>query len=189
VNDDQSPPTFIFAPEIEQALVAACFQKPEWIAIVYRELDPSVHFTDPKVRHILAAIDLAYRELGSTDFASVIQVLREEGRLEACGGAAGVNSVLEEYRYGFSSPEAAEQIIAHYIETLKLYAINRKKDAPERVYRLTGGIATLALNKAKRRDFEPNYLGEARIAGRWYTVGASPSLDGSFLNFRFEPKL
>jgi DnaB-like helicase N terminal domain len=189
VNNDQAPPTFIFAPEIEQALVAACFQKPERIATLYRELDPSVHFTNPKLRHILAAIDLAYRELGSTDFASVIQVLREEGHLENCGGATGVNSVLEEYRYGFSNSEAAEQIIAHYIETLKVYAINRKKDAPERVYRLTGGIATLALNKAKRRDSEPNYLGEARIAGRWYTVGASPSLDGSFLNFRFEPKL
>jgi DnaB-like helicase N terminal domain len=182
-------PTFLFAPEIEQSLVALCFHDPGCIATVYRELDPQIHITQPHLRFILEAIDLAYRELCTADFASVIQVLREEGKLENCGGAAGVNSVLEGYRYGFSSPEAAEQIIAHYIETLKVYAINRKKDAPERVYRLTGGIATLALNKAKRRDFEPNYLGEARIAGRWYTVGASPSLDGSFLNFRFEPKL
>jgi hypothetical protein len=189
VNNDQAPPTFIFAPEIEQALVALCFQAPHRVATVYRELDPAIHITRPELRFILEAIDLAYRELGATDFASVIQVLRELGRLAACGGAPGVNSVFEEYRYGFSSPEAEEAIFAHYLQMLKTYAISREQTPLPPVYYFVGGKGTLALNKAKRREFEPEFIGEARIAGRWYTVGASPSSDGSFLNFRFEPKL
>ena len=176
MNNDQAPPTFIFAPEIEQALVAACFQKPERIATVYRELDPSVHFTDPKLRHILAAIDLAYRELGSTDFASVIQVLREEGKLESCGGAAGVNSVLEEYRYGFSSPEAEEEIFTHYLETLKAYALGRKNNEP--VYRFNRGDLKLVPNKAKRSYSAPGFIGEGKVAGRLYRAAAWRTAEG-----------
>src|SRR5258707_731942 len=103
-----APPTFIFAPEIEQALVALCFQAPHRVATVYRELDPAVHITDQKLRFILEAIDLAYRELGLSDFASVIQILRELGHFKACGGLLGVNAVFEECRYGLSSPEAEE---------------------------------------------------------------------------------
>jgi hypothetical protein len=183
------PHSFIFAPEIEQALIASAFQVPERIALIYRELDPALHITQPHLRYILDAVRLAYTELGSTDFASVIQVLREEGKLAECGGLEGVNSVLDQYRYGFSSPEAAEQIIAHYIEMLKTYALNRQQNPPPPVYRFTGGKGTLNLNKAKRSNFEPDYIGEARICGRPYRVGASPSEDGSFLNFRFEPKL
>jgi hypothetical protein len=182
-------PTFLFAPEIEQSLVALCFHAPGCIATVYRELDPQIHITQPHLRFILEAIDLAYRELCTADFACVIQVLRELGRLEACGGAPGVNSVFEEYRYGFSSPEAEEAIFAHYLQMLKTYAISREQTPMPPVYYFVGGKGTLARNKAKRREFEPEFIGEARIYGRWYMVGASLAEDGSFLNFRFEPKL
>src|SRR5260370_33717469 len=119
-----APPTFILAPEIEQALVALCFQAPHRVAVVYRELDPQIHITRPELRFILEAIDLAYRELGLSDFASVVQVLRELGHFEDCGGLLGVNAVFEEYRYGFSSPEAEEEIFTHYLQTLKTYAHN-----------------------------------------------------------------
>jgi hypothetical protein len=202
VNNDQAPPTFIFAPEIEQAMVALCFQAPHRVATVYRELDPAVHITRPELRFILEAIDLAYRELGAMDFASVIQVLRELGRLEACGGAPGVNSVFEEYRYGFwkpnpeteqkifwkPDPEAEEEIFTHYIETLKTYAINRQKDPPQPVYRFTDGKATLVPNKVKRKESDPDFIGEARVHGRSYIAKVWIAIDGSFLNFRFQPK-
>jgi hypothetical protein len=189
VNNDQAPPTFIFAPEIEQALVAAAFQCPERIALIYRELDPSIHFTDQALRHILAAIDLAYRELGSTDFASVIQVLREENKLEACGGPAGVNSALEEYRYGFSDPEAAKVIINHYIEILKTYAANRKIDPPQPIRRFLRGKGTMTLNKGKRRESDPDFIGEAYVSGRFYVAKAWTAENGCFVNFYLEPQL
>src|SRR5258707_11613106 len=125
-----APPTFIFAPEIEQALVALCFQAPHRVATVYRELDPAVHITDQKLRFILEAIDLAYRELGLSDFASVIQVLRELGHFEDCGGVIGGKAVFEEYPYGVRSPGAAEEIFSHFPPTLKTHFPKCALDPP-----------------------------------------------------------
>jgi len=169
---ESAPPTFIFAPEIEQALVALCFQAPSRVATVYRQLDPAVHITRPELRFILEAIDLAYRELGLSDFASVVQVLRELGHFEACGGLHGVNAVFEEYRYGFSSPEAEEEIFTHYIGMLKIYAHNRALDPPQPVIRVMGGHAHLLPNKNKRKPSDPDFIGEAKIAGRHYWISA-----------------
>jgi hypothetical protein len=190
VNDDQAPPTFIFAPEIEQALVALCFQAPHRVATVYRELDPAIHITRLELRFILEAIDLAYRELCTADFACVIQILRELGHLEACGGAPGVNAVFEEYRYGFwkpnpeteqkifwkPDPEAEEEIFAHYIEMLKGYALGRKNNEP--VYRFNRGDLKLVPNKAKRSYSAPGFIGEGKVAGRLYRAAAWRSAEG-----------
>jgi hypothetical protein len=162
--------TFHFALEIEQALVSLCFYAPERIALLKRELDPKVHFTRPELRHILEAIELAYRELGASDFASVITTLRELGRLEDCGGAAGVNQVFEEYRYGFSSPEAEEQIFAHYIEMLRAYALGRQQTPPLPVYYFTGGKGTTTPNKLKQGVRDPDETGAAIVAGKNYAV-------------------
>src|SRR4029077_15017363 len=75
-TDESAPPlSFHFAPEIEQALVSLCFYAPERIAVLKRELDVEVHFTRPELRNILEAIQLAYYELGQSDFASVITTL------------------------------------------------------------------------------------------------------------------
>jgi DnaB-like helicase N terminal domain len=160
--------TFHFAPEIEQSLVSLCFYAPQRIAVLKRELDPQVHFTRPELRHILEAIELAYRELGSSDFASVIQTLRELGHLEDCGGPAGVNAIFEEYRYGLSSPEALEEIFAHYIEMLKAYAQARSNQPPVNVYRFVRGDITLLPNKLKRSPSSPDFIGEGKVAGRFY---------------------
>jgi DnaB-like helicase N terminal domain len=164
--------TFQFAPEIEQSMVSLCFYAPERIATLKRELDPQVHFTRPELRYILEAIELAYRELGSRDFASVIQTLRELSRLEACGGPSGVNSVFEEYRYGFSSPEAQEEIFAHYIEILKAYAQARSNQPPVNVYRFLRGDITLVKNKTHVSDRSPDWIGEGKVAGRPYRASA-----------------
>jgi hypothetical protein len=173
----EPPPTFHFAPEIEQSLVSLCFYAPERIALLKRELDPRVHFTRPELRHILEAIDLAYRELGSTDFASVIQTLRELGRLEDCGGPCGVNAVFEEYRYGLSSPDALEQIFAYYIEMLKAYAQARSNQPPVNVYRFLRGDITLVKNKTRTTDRCPDWIGEGKVAGRTYRASAFGNQD------------
>jgi hypothetical protein len=158
--------TFQFAPEIEQSVVSLCFYAPERIAELKRELDPQAHFTRPELRHILEAIDLACRELGVSDFATVICVLRELGRLEDCGGPGGVNAILEEYRYGFSSPQAQAEIFAHYIEMLKAYALGRQ--SAQSVFRFNRGDITLLPNKLKRSPASPDFIGEGKVAGRFY---------------------
>jgi DnaB-like helicase N terminal domain len=158
--------TFQFAPEIEQSLVSLCFYAPERIAELKRELDPQVHFTRPELRHILAAIELAYGELALSDFATVIQTLRELGRLEDCGGVRAVNAIFEEYRYGLSSPQAQEEIFAHYIEMLKAYALGRQ--SAQSVFRFNRGDITLLPNKLKRSPSSPDFIGEGKVAGRCY---------------------
>jgi len=164
----EAPLTFHFAPEIEQSLVSLCFHAPERIAILKRELDPQVHITRPELRFVLEAIELAYRELGSSDFASVICVLRELGRLEVCGEVAGVNALFEEYRYGFSSEQAQTEIFTHYIEMLKAYALARANEPQVNVYRFVRGHLRLIKNKTRTNDRCPDWIGEGKVAGRTY---------------------
>jgi DnaB-like helicase N terminal domain len=173
----EPPTTFHFAPEIEQSLVSLCFYAPERIAVLKRELDPAVHFTRPELRFILQAIELAYRELGSSDFASVIQTLRELGRLADCGGAPGVNQVFEEYRYGFSSPKAEEEMFDHYVDMLKRYAIARR--ANTNLLYFNRGDLFLAPNKAKATPRSPDYIGNGKVAGKPYSATAYQSKDGN----------
>jgi hypothetical protein len=173
----EPPPTFLFAPEIEQSLVSLCFYAPERIAVLKCELDPALHITQPHLRHILEAIELAYRELGASDFASVIQTLRELGRLEDCGGPERVNAVFEEYRYGFSSEQALEEIFAHYIEMLKAYAQARTNQPPVNVYRFLRGDITLVKNKTRLSDRSPDWIGEGKVAGRTYRATAFSNQD------------
>jgi hypothetical protein len=164
--------SFCFAPEIEQAIVSLCFQAPERIATLKRELDPNVHFTRPELRHILEGIELAYRELGESDFATVIQILREFGRFEDCGGLDGINQVFEQYRYGFASPEVEEQIFTHYIEMLRAYALARANQPPVPVYRFARGDLTLLKNKTKTSERSPEWTGEGKVAGQPYRASA-----------------
>jgi hypothetical protein len=173
----EPPATFQFAPEIEQSMVSLCFYAPERIAVLKRELDPQVHFTRPELRHILEAIELAYRELGASDFASVICVLRELRRLEDCGGVERVNAIFEEYRYGFSSPEALEEIFAHYIEMLKAYAQARSNQPQVNVYRFLRGDITLVKNKTRSTDRCPDWIGEGKVAGHTYRASAFSNQD------------
>jgi hypothetical protein len=173
----EPPPTFHFAPEIEQSLVSLCFYAPERIAILKRELDLGLHFTRPQLRHILEAIELAYRELGQSDFASVIQTLRELGRLEDCGGPSGVNQIFEEYRYGFSSPQAQEEIFLHYVDMLKRYAVARESNT--NVLFFNRGQLLLCPNKTKASPHSPDYIGKGKVAGKPYCATAYQSRDGN----------
>jgi hypothetical protein len=173
----EPPPTFHFAPEIEQSLVSLCFYAPERIGVLKRELDFSLHFTRPELRLILQAIELTYRELGASDFASVIQTLRELKCLEDCGSAAGVNQVFEEYRYGFSSPQAQQEIFDHYVDMLKRYAVARSSNT--NLLYFNRGELLLTPNKAKTSPRSPDYIGNGKVAGKPYSATAYQSKDGN----------
>jgi hypothetical protein len=135
---------------------------------LYRQLDPATAFVDPALRHILGAIDLAWRELGCADFASLIQVLRELGQLEDCGGTEGVSQVLGEYRYGFNCP-LDQRIFLHEVQMLKAYALGRANDPPVLVWHFNRGDLQLTRNKFKSAfSTQPDYQGSGKVAGRSY---------------------
>jgi hypothetical protein len=160
--------TFIYAPEIEAALVSTVWHQPEWLATVYRELDPTVHLSQPHIGYLLAAIDLAYRDLGCVNFEVVIQVLRETGHLEDCGDLEGANQIYGLEEYGREDAVRNEKIFRHYLEMLKTYAVHRDQVPPRPVYAFTGGWLALHPNKVKTFQHGPEALGEGKIAGRAY---------------------
>lgn len=162
--------TFYFAPEIEAAIVSVCWHEPDRLATVYRELDPAVHFTQSHCRWLLEAVDLAYRDLGCVNFETVIQVLRETGHLEDCGGLEGANQVYGLEEYGRDDPVRNEKIFRHYLEMLKTYAVHRSQVPPRPVYAFTAGWLVLHPNKAKISQGGPDALGEGKIAARSYNA-------------------
>jgi hypothetical protein len=166
----------LFAHQIEQALVAAVFRVPERISAVKQQLDAERCITDPVLRHIFEAIELAYAHHGDADFATVTQILGEFDQLEACGGVEHLNELFSQYAWGFSSPEAAKKIIAHYIEMLRAYALARKDDAP--AVKFARGQIQLKPNKPKRSPSAPDYIGKANVAGRLYWAAAWKSEQG-----------
>jgi hypothetical protein len=172
-----------WALEIETAAVSTLWQEPVRCSSFLREIDPLVHLTQPHLRLILEAVNLAYGELGDADFATVVQVVREIGAFEEVGGLDGLNAV---YSNAEHTPDA---LFAHYVETLKIYAAARNADPPRRpVTRFTGGKASLYLNKAKRRPNDPDYLGEARIRGHGYRLRGWLCEDREAVNITLEPQ-
>jgi DnaB helicase-like protein len=166
----------LFAHQIEQALLAAVFRVPERISAVKQQLDVERCIIDPVLRHIFEAIDLAYTHHSDADFATVIQILGEFDRLEACGGVEHVSELFEQYAWGFSSPEAAEKIIAHYIEMLRTYALGREEGKP--VFKFNRIDVQLKPNKLKRSESAPDYIGSGMVAGKLYRAAAWKSEDG-----------
>jgi hypothetical protein len=191
VNNDQAPATFVFAPEIEAQLVSICWHDPDRIGTVLKELDPQVHLTQPHLRHILEACSLAYRQLGCLDFPVIVQVLREECRLQDCGGLEGLNQVYLLAEHAYQEPGHKQALFDHYLGMLKTYAVNRSVEPPRPVYRFIGGDGELRPNKNKRHDSEPDFLGEAKITGRFFRLEGHKTRDRFNLNFlkiKFLPK-
>lgn len=185
--ETDEPITFYFAAEIEEALVSIIWHEPERCAIFKRDCDPEIHLSQPRLRIILEAIDLGFRELGCVAFPIVVQVVREFGRLEDCGGLEGLSKIfcLAQFR---ESRENTEAIFSHYLEMLKTYALHRQMDPPRPIYRFTGGRGTVYRNKVKRKPTDPDFTGEAIVYGRAYGVRGEMALDAEAINFRFEPK-
>jgi hypothetical protein len=185
-----SIPSFLFSPEIETALIGLLWREPDRISIVKRELDPALHFVQPHCRWLLEAIDLAYRELATVDFACVIEVLRELGRLEDVGGLEGANELWNAGEF-LNSPVwqamgKTDALFAEYLRMIKQYAVNRGEQPPRPTYLFIGGKGTLLLDKARVKA--DHYTGEVSVAGRWYSVRAEVGSEGEFINLRFEPK-
>jgi hypothetical protein len=175
--------TFLFAPEIEQSLVSMCWHEPERVALVYRELNPAVHLVQPHLRMVLEAINIAYGQLGCADWATVVQVVRESGQFEECGGLEGLNALYDCRAYGRDL--ARDQVIFDdYVQMLKEYALNRAQEPPRPADYFTGGKGTLYPNKVRKSPQSADFIGTAVVAGKHYEVQLWVTTDGSFVNFK-----
>ncbi len=182
-----------YAPEIEAAMLGILWREPERLAVIKRELDPAVHFVQPALRWILEAMDLAYRELGTVDFASVIQVLRELGKLEEAGGLEGANEIWAEGDF-LDSPvwqvtNKTQVLFDHYLGMLKSYAQSRQSCST--FHPFTSGKFQIFNNKLKCDLRDPDVIGQGRIAGRNYELKGWTRLTDSgeeFLQCQLYPK-
>ena len=170
-----------FAPEIEQAAVSILWHEPNRVTGFLRELDPALHLVQPHLRRIVEAVNLAWAELNVADWATVIQVVRELGAYDDCGGLEGLNSVysIAEYR---CDKQKTDVIFTHYVDMLKSYAAARIDRIPIPQTPFTGTRATLSLNKVRRSAFDPDFIGRLRIAGVFYQAKIWKATNGEFLN-------
>jgi hypothetical protein len=188
MNATDEPQTSYFAPEIEEAAIAILWRQPERLGEFLREIDPAVHITQPHLRKILEAIDLGWRELGAVDFATIVTLVRELNYFEDCGGREGLNELWVAGDRNVATAPNDDVIFAHYVEMLKTYALARKSDGKFPCARFTGGSGELFPNKTKRRDSDPDFLGEIKIAGKLYRVAAWFVADRSAIQIRCLPK-
>src|SRR5262245_13041968 len=178
MSSPEQPQTFYFAPEIEYSIVCMLWHEPDRCGTFFRELDPQIHLTQPKLRFIVEAIDLSYRELGTTDFAIVADTLHELGKLEECGGKEGLLEVFNAV-FHRAPRETNNEIFPHYIEMLKGYAIGRANKTD--VLRFNRGDVFLVKNKTRKSAGSPDLIGSARVAGRHYrAIGFHNKTDDSF---------
>jgi hypothetical protein len=178
MDSPEQSQTFFFAPEIEYSIVCMLWHEPDRCGTFYRELDPQIHLTQPKLRFILEAIDLSYRELGTTDFAIVADTVRELGRLDECGGKEGLLEVFNAV-FHRATRETNDAIFLHYVEMLRGYAIGRANKTL--VFRFNRGDVFLVQNKTRKSVSSPDLIGSARVAGRHYrAIGFHHKSDDSY---------
>jgi hypothetical protein len=156
--------TLHWAVEIERSLLAILWWLPEFIGLVRRELDPSIHFTLPCHRHILEAISIAYSEIGDVTWETVVQAILEmPGAFDECGGKEGLNEVFtDEGHYPFG-PRNPEPIVAEYIRVLKNCAIQRGIDPTKPVLHYTVARGILQLNKLATKPEHPTITGKIYV--------------------------
>ncbi len=185
MNDDESPMTFNFAPEIEDATISIIWHEPERLAEFLRHFDPDVHLAQAHCRIILEAVILAFGELGASDFPTVMQVVRELDRLEECGNVEGLNRV-------YSCVEAnlpnTDKIYAHYLDMLRIYARHRKTQHQGNMCLFTGGRALVKRNSLKSKPYEPDYVGDARVRGRNYSIRGWDAGSDEGVTLTLEPR-
>jgi len=184
-TNPKPPPSFHFANEIEQSVISILWHEPDRLGGFCREIDPGVHLSQPHLRIILHALDLAYRELNSCDFAIIVQVVGELGLFEEVGGREGLNRVfaIHEHR---SSRENIDAIFAHYVNMLKAYALGRSNHTP--IYRFNRGDICLVQNLNKHGPNSPDLLGQGRIAGRAYRAIGFHQLSNDSYSISFIPE-
>jgi hypothetical protein len=169
--------TCYFAPEIEQSVVSLLWHEPERLAGFYRDFDLGLHIGQIHLHIILDAINQAYGELGTTDFATVAQIVRELGKLTTIGGLDGLNQVYTAQLYGREDRSRTDKIWTEYLRLLRYYAQNRKQDPPRQTDFFTKGWLKLYPNKTKYSELSPDATGTGKIAGRTYLATARLELD------------
>lgn len=167
------------APEIEQALVAGLWHQPHRLAETLRWLSPEDHLTQPYLRLVLSAITRCYSDLGDVDFATVTQCLRELGQLEECGGLSGLDALYEARWYA--------PVFELYGAFIRVAALRRTDQPrlPPAFFR--GGSGVLTINKIRRSESSPQWIGTARVAGKAYSLRAYPAGDHESVNITFDP--
>lgn len=153
-----------YSPEVEEALVTLCWHKPELLPRVLRQINPSVHIMQEHLRFILEAVQLSQDLLNATDFATVVQALKEDGRFEACGELVGLDAIYSR-NWGY------ESLLDYYIELLKLYATKRERRDPTPPVIFSGGKGTIHFKeKSDPLSKESDGDGLALIRGRKYRI-------------------
>jgi hypothetical protein len=188
--------TLLFAPEIELATVSILWHEPDRLPEFLRTIDLALHFQQPHLRIIIEAISLSYAELAVSDFATVVQTVRELGGFAECGGLEGLNQVYSAHEpvqaidpeYAAILKQQIDVIFADYLDLLGRYAITRQLDPPRPVYRFSSGRGTAYRNKVKRARRDPDFRGEAIVRGRHYALSLDVSPDGDSINLSLEPK-
>lgn len=174
-----------YSPEVEEALVTLVWHKPELLPYVLRQISPPVHIFQEHLRFILEAIQLSQDLLNATDFATVVQALREDGHFEACGELVGLDAIYGRSWDSVIQADNAKPILDYYIELLKLYASKREERNPSYIVVFSGGKGTINFNKAKTGEKEPDYVGTALIRGRKYKVAAWTTKDQESIHCYF----
>jgi DnaB-like helicase N terminal domain len=170
-----------YAAEVEAALLPLLWHEPDLLGTTLRRLDPATHFVSPAHRWILEAIGIVYGDQGCCDFALVVQVLRELGRLEDCGGLEGLNALYSQ-NWGYCS------LLPEYVAILKEYATQRGVDPCRPVYHYASGSGNLGPNKLKTEQKHPTYTGSMKLCGRRYELHGWPAVGGQ-INFKAVPTL
>jgi DnaB-like helicase N terminal domain len=170
-----------YAAEVEVALISLLWHEPDLLGITLRQLDPAAHLVVPAHRWILEAVQIVYGENSCCDFALVVEVLRELGRLEDCGDLQGLNALYSQ-NWGYRS------LLPEYVAILKEYATQRGVDPHRPVYRYAGGSGNLGPNKLKTQQKHPTYTGSMKLCGRRYELQGWPVVGGQ-INFKAVPAL
>lgn len=180
----------IYAPEIECALVSTLWHRPELCAHFLRRCDPLLHIFQPHLRIVVEAINTSWGELNTSDFATVVELVRASGAFEECGALEGLNSLYSLRSRSLcracDTLQGQERIFDYYCSLLSQYARRRALPPPIRpVYGLAGGRGTLYPNKAKRAKWDADFTGSVRLAGKLYSAALWTQPD--FFNIKLEP--
>jgi hypothetical protein len=183
-------PSLQWAVEIEQSLVALLWQCPEQIGVVRHELDERIHITQPRIRHVLDAIEWAYRGMGCVSWAMVVgELCHVPGAFQECGGKAGLNEIFTDGDHLVLGTRDPEPFIAYYIDFLKKAAVVRGVDPSAPVLDHTTGYGFLRRNKAATTSKHPFAKGNIPrcCCGRRCAVAAwLDDDDGLALKLTFE---
>lgn len=179
--------TCLWQQEVEQSFVSTLWHHPEFIDVALLSIDPETHILNPVLRTVLEMICVVFWETGITDWALVLQALREIGAVEECGGLQGLNDVYTDNGHFPEGRKYPEPSVREYIRLLWYYQEQREQDPTKPVIRFSGGRGRLVPNRRAHRETDPSDLGEALIGGRRYRIAGWR--DGDGLEIKFTPEV